>query len=340
MSNNIFFSVIIPVFNAEKYLKQCIESVINQSFNNFEIILIDDGSTDGSGDICDYYSEKEKKIQVFHNSNHGAGYSRNYGIKKCSGKYILFLDSDDYINNDLLAICFREIVSKKSSIVVFGFDNIDENENEIARYIPNVEKDIYYEKDIKELLIPKMIYVDKKEDSINMWFNRMCVIEKKLIDNLKWEFESEKKVLSEDMCSMIELFWNANSISLIFKNLYHYRFNPNSITKKYNDNNLSLCKNMYYYLKEKKYINRNQDLICRVEKNFLSYIIYIIKNISKSNNLRKDKIKDIKMISNDPLVMNLINKNKKEFDITKKIFFDLIRMKKYYLILFVAKIKK
>ena len=91
-------SVIVPIYNVEKYLKQCIESVIKQQLDSYELILVDDGSTDSSKSICDNYSEKNANIKVFHKKNEGASSARNYGLKKASGKYVLFLDSDDWWN--------------------------------------------------------------------------------------------------------------------------------------------------------------------------------------------------------------------------------------------------
>ncbi len=94
-------SVIIPVYNVAKYLDQCIESIINQSYSYFECILVDDGSTDGSGDICDTWAEKDSRIKVYHQENQGVSATRNFGIKKAKGEYIYFIDADDIINQNI-----------------------------------------------------------------------------------------------------------------------------------------------------------------------------------------------------------------------------------------------
>ncbi|HJA50079.1 MAG TPA: glycosyltransferase, partial [Candidatus Fusicatenibacter intestinipullorum] len=91
-------SVIIPVYNVEKYLKRCLDSVINQTYKNLEIILIDDGSTDNSGKICDEYAQKDERIIVIHKENGGVSSARNKGLDICIGDYISFIDSDDWIN--------------------------------------------------------------------------------------------------------------------------------------------------------------------------------------------------------------------------------------------------
>ena len=98
MNNTDLISVIIPVYNVEQYLNRCVDSVINQTYKNLEIILIDDGSTDNSGKICDEYSQKDKRVKVIHQKNMGVSNSRNKGINIAKGKYITFVDSDDVLN--------------------------------------------------------------------------------------------------------------------------------------------------------------------------------------------------------------------------------------------------
>lgn len=98
--DNIKFSIIVPVYNVERYLSRCIESLINQTYSNIEILLIDDGSSDQSPEICDEYSKKYGNIVVYHKKNGGLSDARNYGLERASGEYILFVDSDDYINKD------------------------------------------------------------------------------------------------------------------------------------------------------------------------------------------------------------------------------------------------
>ena len=89
---NIVISIIIPVYNVEKWLNKCIDSILVQSYKNFEIILVNDGSTDKSGDICDKYSKEDNRIKVFHNKNKGLSYSRNFGVKNSNGKYVMFVE--------------------------------------------------------------------------------------------------------------------------------------------------------------------------------------------------------------------------------------------------------
>ena len=104
MESTPLVSVIIPVYNVEIYLRECVDSVINQTYKNLEIILVNDGSTDSSGRICDEYAGLDNRVKVIHRQNGGPSKTRNAGLKKATGKYIYFLDSDDYIENDTFAI--------------------------------------------------------------------------------------------------------------------------------------------------------------------------------------------------------------------------------------------
>ena len=99
-------SVITPIYKAERFLDKCISSVLTQSYTNFELLLIDDGSPDNSGAICDKYAKNDSRIKVFHKKNGGVSSARNYGLDLAQGEFILFLDSDDYLSQDALMICY------------------------------------------------------------------------------------------------------------------------------------------------------------------------------------------------------------------------------------------
>lgn len=124
MNNHPQISVIVPVYNAEKYLKQCIDSILSQDFTDFELLLIDDGSKDSSGSICDKYEQKDKRIKVFHKKNGGVSSARNLGIDKAQGEYITFIDSDDYINPYYIATLMS---CPTADLVVIGCKMLDKN---------------------------------------------------------------------------------------------------------------------------------------------------------------------------------------------------------------------
>jgi len=130
MDNNLvsgLVSIIVPVYNSEQYLPQCIGSIINQSYKNIEIILINDGSTDNSGGICDKYAKSDKRIKVIHTGNYGPAAARNVGIKNSKGEFIFFLDSDDFIENNAISLLIESYNQHKADIVIGDFRKINDN---------------------------------------------------------------------------------------------------------------------------------------------------------------------------------------------------------------------
>ena len=124
IKEKILISVVIPVYNVDKYLRQCLDSVIGQTFGNLEILVVDDGSTDKSAIICDEYAAKDKRIRVFHTANHGLAAARNYALDKAAGDYIAFLDSDDWLEADAYSILIGEALNTGADIVHFQFYHV------------------------------------------------------------------------------------------------------------------------------------------------------------------------------------------------------------------------
>ena len=136
----IFFSIIIPVYNCEKYISRCIDSILSQTYNNFSIILIDDGSTDNSPAICDSYTLKDKRISVIHKKNMGVSNARNDGIRKAEGDWILFCDSDDWFEKETLSIANKNLLNNDFDILQFGFQYV--YTDKIIKISPVVDKDV------------------------------------------------------------------------------------------------------------------------------------------------------------------------------------------------------
>ena len=124
---NVVITIIVPVFNSEEKIERCINSILNQSFKDFEIIIIDDGSTDKTGSICDCFAQVDKRIKVIHIENNGVSNARNIGIDKAEGKYLMFVDSDDYIDNLMLETYIRFLEEKQLEICIGSINRIENN---------------------------------------------------------------------------------------------------------------------------------------------------------------------------------------------------------------------
>jgi glycosyltransferase involved in cell wall biosynthesis len=141
-------SVIVPVYNVEEYLDRCVESIINQTYQNIEIILVDDGSPDRCPQMCDAWAEKDNRIKVIHKKNAGLGMARNTGIEHALGEYICFFDSDDYIAVETIEKAYILAKEKCAEIVVFGTNSVDRNGHITKQCIPESEKCHYTGADV------------------------------------------------------------------------------------------------------------------------------------------------------------------------------------------------
>lgn len=148
-------SVVVPVYNVKDYLSKCFDSILAQTITDFELIIVDDGSTDISGNICDEYEKKDSRITVIHQENAGLGGARNTGLKKASGKYILFVDSDDYIEPDLLKITLNKAYGTNADIVVFDYRTVNDKGDTLHIFNEgfNTDKIFFPQKDKQVLLV-------------------------------------------------------------------------------------------------------------------------------------------------------------------------------------------
>ena len=221
---NPVISIIIPVYNVEKWLNKCIDSILSQSYENFEVILVNDGSTDKSKDICDQYSKEDKRVKVFHNKNKGLSYSRNFGVKKSNGKYVMFVDSDDFISDINIIDKFINILEKdKSDFIYTSYCRFnDENEEEITEILPiDINNNHIKGKsgiEILSMLIEKNNYHHAAYLKI---CNRKFLIENNLL--------FKEGIYHEDAEWSPKLFYYAKRISIYNEPYYMRRMRENSI---------------------------------------------------------------------------------------------------------------
>ena len=205
-------SVIIPVYNVEKYLKRCLDSVINQTYKNLEIILIDDGSTDKSGNICDEYAAKDKRIIVIHKENGGLSDARNKGLDICTGDYISFIDSDDWIENGFYEYVVNNV--KDNDLLIFDYYITNGKNSKWIKY-KNTEVELSKEKCLIELAKAKLQ---------SYTCNKIYKLD--LFDNIRFP----KGRNYEDQAIIHLIIDKCNKIMYYDKAFYYYYQNPNGIT--------------------------------------------------------------------------------------------------------------
>lgn len=287
MNEQILVSVIVPVYNVEKYLKRCIDSICNQSYQNLEIILVDDGSVDKSGDICDRYARMDTRIQVIHKQNGGLSDARNVGIAVSKGAYISLIDSDDYIDQFMIEKLLQCSLKKSSDITICQYQDVYSKYTESVKKTKN--KNIYEMTGRKA--IEKML-VEEPTVFVVAW-NKLY--KSSLFKENRISYP--KGYIHEDCFTTYQLFFYANKVSYIYEPLYLYMHRDGSIMQE------RTCRTEYMgvqayeeimqFVKEKKlhleteaeyrYILANLHCIQPASWKDREYILKVRRNIMKIN---------------------------------------------------------
>lgn len=220
VNDKVAISVIVPVYNVELYLSECLDSILKQKYDNFELILVDDGSTDNSGIICDEYCKKNSKVKVIHKANEGPGAARNSGLKISNGEYVCFIDSDDYISDDYLKILYENAVRFNADVSQCGF--ISSTENEI---FASTKLNIPVKRN-KKYLFDLLTKINSGYDNVSL-----TVIWNKLIRReIAKKISFPAGIWHEDEFYITQLVDKLQVFIETPTQLYFYRHRPDSIT--------------------------------------------------------------------------------------------------------------
>lgn len=226
-------SVIIPVYNIERYLADCLDSIISQTLSNIEIILVDDGSVDDSPNICNRYAEINTQIKVIHQNNKGAGMARNAGLEIAAGEYITFADGDDYIDSTTFEYLLGVMITNELDAIRLSYNKfIRKGEFSNSNYEDKI--DIFSTKeDIRQIQMSLFSRpYDKKDKDINLGGSPWGIIIKSdIIKRNNIRFMSERDIISEDYIFNYECLNYIKKIGKSYNTFYHYRITPNSITR-------------------------------------------------------------------------------------------------------------
>ncbi|NQP51812.1 glycosyltransferase family 2 protein [Streptococcus suis] len=221
--NKPLISIIVPVHNVETYLEQCIHSVLNQTYSNWELLLINDGSTDSSGTICDDYAKGDERIRVVHKNNGGLSDARNAGINNCTGEYITFLDSDDGIREDFLETCLTTAIQHDVDIVIGHFFIWDENQQTFYYFVEQSQKDTIELISAQEALNRQVVWKNFNTAPFVVAWGK--VFKATLFNTIRFP----KGKVFEDEYTIHKALLKSDSVALINKEFYMYRRHGNSI---------------------------------------------------------------------------------------------------------------
>lgn len=224
MSDNFLISVIVPVYNIKEYLERCVRSIMRQTYSNLEILLVDDGSTDGSGEICEKLAKEDARIRVFHKENGGSSSARNLGIREARGEYLGFIDSDDYIEPDMYELLARGIVEYGLEMAQVSRDEVDEEGNRMPDVcIPPKEEWLITQQEMMNELL-----MHRGDASFCTRLTKKTLFE---------ELAFPEGKLNEDFYLLIHMLHKIDKLVIFPKQCYHvfYRIGSNSRKKDKND---------------------------------------------------------------------------------------------------------
>lgn len=222
-ANVPLITIIVPVFRVEKYIRKCIESIINQTYQNLEVLLIDDGSDDGCPLICDEYSKKDKRIKVVHKKNGGLSEARNCGLEIAKGEYISFIDSDDFVESQMIERLYSCLKKTNSELSICSYSCVDEDGNDFGKKKPSFES-FSCDKDEVFLLYDKPLL----SWLLGVAWNKLY--KKCIFDRIRYPIG---KLHEDDFVSFL-IYDECQSVAFVSDVLYHYTQRSKSIMKSYN----------------------------------------------------------------------------------------------------------
>lgn len=337
-------TVVIPVYNVEKYLNCCIDSVVRQTYKNLDIILVDDGSPDQCPKMCDDWAKKDARIRVIHKKNEGLGMARNTGIEYAKGQYICFFDSDDYIEVDTIQKSLELAEKEQADIVIFGMANVDNTGTITNKCLPANEIICFRNREVQEQFLPDLIDPRHRDAKYtNLCLSACCCLyNMELIKTVKWCFVSERQNISEDSYSLIWLYKYIHTVAILPEIKYYYRKNETSLTQSYKADRYIRIRKFYADTMQMALKQGFDDKICsRIRGLFISFAIAALKQIVLSDLNYKEKRQKLLEIMKDTEFQNSLNASRGEYrSVSRNILLWGMRKKSCILISFLVQIQQ
>lgn len=330
-------SIIVPVYNVENYIERCLNSLVNQTFKDIEIITINDGSTDKSLELLNKYAKEDIRVSVIDLGDEGVSYCRNLGIEKANGKYIMFVDSDDWIDSNMVEVMYKKAEENNLDLVMCSY--IREFKDHSKEKIFNFPEEIIYKgNEVKNELLRKLVGPIKEElsnpellDALGTVWGKLYRVD--ILKENKLKFVDLKEIGSaEDTLFNIFTFNYLKKVMFLNKPMYHYwRDNPKSVTSQYNPKLKEQRKVFFKYISDFIKENNFEQVFEEALNNRICTSVLGLGLIecSKNNKIsRINKIKNIKKIINEEYIRNAYkNLELKYFSIHWRIFYFFIKNK-------------
>lgn len=326
---NDVVSVIIPIYNVEKYLDRCIESVVNQTYCNLEIILVDDGSPDNCPQMCDEWAARDSRIKVVHKQNAGLGMARNTGIDHATGSYICFFDGDDYVEPELVEKAYHAAVEYDADMVCFGMNHIDSSGNLVAKSWPRNTEKVYFAEQVQNVFLPKMISPNPATgESCDIPFSACSkLFSMRSICRNNWRFVSEREIISEDFYSVLKLFSDIETVCVLQHGYYNYCQNNASLSRAYRPDRFEKVCHFGAEIKklcfEKGY---HPEVSRRLNGVYLAAVMSVLRQEAACAKSTKEKKKAIAVVLHNEMLQQVLEETKNDkTGIQQKILFWTMR---------------
>lgn len=302
-------SIIVPVYNVEKYLNRCMESLLNQTLKDIEIVLVDDGSPDNCPQMCDEYAKRDNRVKVVHKENAGLGYARNSGLEIATGEYVAFVDSDDYVEPDMYERLYEASQHYNVQMVLCGFDR-DNNGCRTKGLVANMPSSPTVI-DARADYIPNLIG-QMPNEYYSMYYGYAVwniLFSADVINKHHIRFKSERIYLSEDILFQIEYAARVKDVLLYPAELYSYCLNPGTLTTKYDRTRYDKAVKLYNKLRQE--INELELTIdnyeLRVQRMLLAKTLYSVCDAIKALGVIEAH-REVNAICNNVELIRVVNK--------------------------------
>lgn len=333
-------SIVVPVYKVpHNYLNKCIESLISQTYKNIEIILVDDGSPDDCGDICDDYAKKDSRIKVLHKENGGLSSARNSGVENARGDFVIFVDGDDWIEPETCEVLFQEYLKTNTDLVMFGM--VRDFNGTLEKYKYKLTENHYYDK--KECLQLQKYVLDFNS---NISTATTKLIKREVLISNTIKHNESLKQGAEGIVFNLQLFEAISSATFIDKPFYHYIYNNESISTTYNERNIDLVLECFKYIYE--YIRQTDERKTLLLATFWTRISYMIittvisgyYNPANNDSFNVKKKKCNSFLNDNLIQMGLRNCDYKELSTVRRITFFCIKSRMFVALNIMAIIRK